>query len=213
MRTAFSRTYLLCLSGLFFISIQPAFSQHGDIENGSKLFTVCSACHGKKGGGKAFIHAPRLAGQHDWYLYRQLQNFRADLRGSHPDDANGQLMNAIAKTLPDDQALRDVVGYIATLKASVPREKTAGNRARGKKIFAICQSCHGEKAQGKAEPGAPRLADQHDWYLIQQLQNFRADRRGTAETDSYGQSMNRMAKMVLEDEQAIRDVVAYIETL
>lgn len=209
---------LLFLCGLFLIPFAPAVSQDADLDSGSKQFVACQACHGEHAEGNPLMNAPRLGGQYDWYLLRQLQNFRSDLRGAHQDDRYGPLMSSMAKTLADEQALRDVAGYIATLtpppartEASVP--DSPGDPVEGEKTFFYCQSCHGEDAEGKPEPGAPRLADQYDWYLIQQLQNFRADIRGADESDPHGQSMRRIAKMMLVDEQAIRDVVAYISTL
>ncbi len=87
-----------------------------------------------------------------------------------------------------------------------------GDAQKGKTHFMICQSCHGEKAQGTPAQGAPRLAGQHPEYLRRQLFNFRAGLRGTHENDQYGQLMSNFAKG-LPDEQAVRDVVAYIETL
>jgi cytochrome c oxidase subunit 2 len=52
----------------------------------------------------------------DWYMVTQLQKFRADLRGDHPDDAIGSQMAPFAKLLPDEQSLLDVVAYINTLE-------------------------------------------------------------------------------------------------
>ena len=56
-----------------------------------------------------------LAGQHGWYLKRQLMNFQAGLRGAQPGDDYGALMSNFARTLPDEQAIDDVVSYILTL--------------------------------------------------------------------------------------------------
>lgn len=61
----------------------------------------------------AKVGAPSLSGQHGWYLICQLQNFRDGIRGVHDDDAYGQLMASMAKTLPDEQAVKDVSAYIA----------------------------------------------------------------------------------------------------
>ena len=41
----------------------------------------CTTCHGTDGRGNEGIEAPRLAGMEDWYLRRQLENFRAGIRG------------------------------------------------------------------------------------------------------------------------------------
>ncbi|MEC9086505.1 MAG: c-type cytochrome, partial [Pseudomonadota bacterium] len=41
----------------------------------------CTTCHGTDGRGNEGTEAPRLAGMEDWYLRRQLENFRAGIRG------------------------------------------------------------------------------------------------------------------------------------
>lgn len=109
------RILLVFLCCLFVASIALAFSQDADIDSGRKHFVACQGCHGENGEGNPLMNAPRLAGQHDWYLLRQLQNFRSDLRGAHQDDPYGRLMSSMAKTLVDEQAVRDVVAYISTL--------------------------------------------------------------------------------------------------
>ncbi|MFB0988976.1 MAG: c-type cytochrome [Gammaproteobacteria bacterium] len=43
----------------------------------------CTTCHGVEGLGNIAIEAPRLAGMEAWYLKRQLENFRAGIRGTH----------------------------------------------------------------------------------------------------------------------------------
>ncbi len=83
---------------------------------GESLYQVCAACHGDKGQGNPDTRAPRLAGQYPWYLEQQLRNFRDGLRGTDSGDVNGQVMRPMALALADDQAVADVVAYIATLK-------------------------------------------------------------------------------------------------
>ena len=50
----------------------------------------------------------------DWYYKVQLENFKAGIRGSNPEDATGMLMRPMSKTLADDQAVLDVIAYIMT---------------------------------------------------------------------------------------------------
>jgi len=61
------------------------------------------------------ISIAALAGQSDWYLVRQLENYRAGVRGHVAADTYGQQMRAAAAVLPDAQAVKDVVAYINTL--------------------------------------------------------------------------------------------------
>lgn len=87
----------------------------GDVENGRRIFTLCASCHGPNGRGNEDRGAPRLQGQHDWYLVRQLENFRNGIRGTHDEDTHGKQMRQMAMTLENEQAIRDVVSYIKTL--------------------------------------------------------------------------------------------------
>lgn len=88
----------------------------GDIAAGQTAYLVCAACHGQKAEGNEAMAGPRLAGQNDWYLVRQLQNYRNGLRGYDPKDIFGNQMKPMAMTLSSDQAINDVVAYINTLQ-------------------------------------------------------------------------------------------------
>ena len=59
--------------------------------------------------------APALAGQNDWYLKRQIENFRAQIRGGHEDDIYGDQMYMLGSMLRGEQAIDDVVAYINSL--------------------------------------------------------------------------------------------------
>jgi len=87
-----------------------------EVAAGEAVFQNCMACHGEQALGDEDNEAPRLAGQHTWYLVTQLENFRAGRRGSHEEDDNGQMMQAMAATLSDED-IENVVAYIATLPA------------------------------------------------------------------------------------------------
>ena len=58
----------------------------------------------------------------------------------------------------------------------------------------------------------PPLKQVNDWYMLTQLANFRAGVRGAKPGDTSGALMRPMS-MTLADEQAMRDVIAYITTL
>jgi cytochrome c oxidase subunit 2 len=87
----------------------------GDAERGRESYTTCALCHGASGEGNWSTNAPRLAGIDDWYLKRQLENFRAQVRGGHPEDIYGDQMYMLAGMLKNDKAIDDVIAYIATL--------------------------------------------------------------------------------------------------
>jgi cytochrome c oxidase subunit 2 len=52
----------------------------------------------------------------DWYLVRQLGNFRDRIRGAHDADIYGDQMYMLAASLRDERAINDVVAYINTLR-------------------------------------------------------------------------------------------------
>jgi cytochrome c oxidase subunit 2 len=88
----------------------------GDLANGYDLYQgKCSVCHGDQGQGVWTTHAPRLAGMTDWYLARQLGNFKSGVRGTHPEDQFGNQMTHMVSALADEEDINDVVAYINTL--------------------------------------------------------------------------------------------------
>jgi cytochrome c553 len=99
-----------------FTARTPPMTVSGDLAHGRQLYAPCAACHGDKGQGNESLHAPALSGSTDWYLVTQLQNYRTGLRGSDPQDLDGQRMRAVTATLGDDAAINDVVAYIDTLR-------------------------------------------------------------------------------------------------
>lgn len=88
----------------------------GDAARGQALYAPCIACHGPEGKGNQALNAPPLVGVSDWYAFTQLGHFKAGIRGTNPDDKNGQLMRPMSMTLPDEQAMRDVIAYVTTLQ-------------------------------------------------------------------------------------------------
>lgn len=87
----------------------------GDASRGQVQFALCSACHMADGSGLEALKAPPIAGQADWYVYEQLRKFKGGSRGSHPDDVSGGQMRAISLAIPDEQAMKDLAAYTASL--------------------------------------------------------------------------------------------------
>jgi cytochrome c oxidase subunit 2 len=94
----------------------PTDTVRGSISRGRHHYTTCAACHGEDGQGNQALGGPALTNVDDWYLVTQLQNFKNGSRGAHPDDSYGNQMRAAAQILADDEAVNDVVSYIATFK-------------------------------------------------------------------------------------------------
>ncbi len=90
---------------------------HGDPAAGKASYGVCMACHGPDGAGNKALGAPPLAGSDDWYLARQIQNFKGRIRGADPRDSTGAQMAPMAATLATEEAVQNVLAYIASLPA------------------------------------------------------------------------------------------------
>ena len=88
----------------------------GDIAAGKTAYIICQACHGPTGGGNQALNSPRLTGLQDWYVVRQLKNFKAGTRGTKSGDTYGMQMRPMAMTLANDEAINNVAAFIATLK-------------------------------------------------------------------------------------------------
>jgi cytochrome c oxidase subunit 2 len=179
---------------------------------GQLAYAPCAACHGAQGQGNPLVNAPRLAGQDAWYLIRQLEYFKAGVRGAHPDDTHGQQMRAFAATLADREAMANLAAYVETFPVPPPTISVDGNPQRGARVWRNCSACHGSNGQGVQATQAPRLAGQDDWYLQRQLDHFRRGIRGRHPGDDYGWQMAEMAKLV-RGEDATRDLIAHINAL
>jgi len=88
----------------------------GDATAGKASYMICQTCHGPKGGGNRALNSPKLTGLQDWYIVRQLKNFKAGIRGTKSGDLFGMQMRPMAMTLANDAAINNVAAYIATLK-------------------------------------------------------------------------------------------------
>jgi cytochrome c oxidase subunit 2 len=91
------------------------FTLQGDAAKGAKTYTVCAACHGQQAEGNQAFGGNKLTELTPSYIARQLQYFKAGLRGANPNDDKGKQMASMAKLLADDQAIADVIAYIETL--------------------------------------------------------------------------------------------------
>ena len=206
----------LSLSTALRAADHPAFPEKGDARKGKAIFTtVCAACHGERGEGKKEIRSPSIASMPDWYVVPQLSKFKSGLRGDDPEkDPQGHLMSAIGKTLEPEQ-MADVAAYVASLPQVTPGELTlpSADLDNGQYIFqARCMECHRYNASGEMTFGSPPLTGRQHWYLADQIRKFKAGTRGAKKGDEKGAKMVFTSNFI-EDEEDLRDVMAYIMTL
>lgn len=80
----------------------------GDIGKGKELFAKkCVACHGKNAEGNKSQKAPKLAGQYDWYVVKQLHDFKSEIR------KNPKMLPFIKNLTEQD--FQDLAAYLNSL--------------------------------------------------------------------------------------------------
>lgn len=145
----------------------------GDAEAGEAKAAPCAACHGQAGNASIAMY-PKLAGQGETYLVKQLQDFKSGAR-------NNAIMTAQVASL-SDQDMQDIAAYYAAQEAEAgqanPDLVEQGERLyRGGDLdngIPACSGCHGPAGQGIDAANYPHLAGQNAQYLEDQLKAFRA---------------------------------------
>jgi cytochrome c553 len=171
----------------------------------ARSLPACVSCHGA-GGNSTIVVNPKLAGQIEPYVYKQLVDFTTPNR-------NQPVMSTYAKMLSDDEK-KNIAAYLATQKAKPGAAKNKDTVELGRKIYrggiadkgvAACASCHGASAAG-IPAQYPRLAGQHQDYTTAQLQAFKSGARNNSP------QMATLAKRMSDDEmKAVADYIAGIK--
>ena len=121
----------------------------------------CTSCHGAGGQGAAGGY-PSLADD-DWIWGGSLEaiqhTIRHGIRSNESDEQRqSQMPRFGADGLLTAAQISDVAEHVLSLSG---RATDAAAAARGAETFAEnCSSCHGERGEGNADFGAPRLSDQ-----------------------------------------------------
>lgn len=191
----------------------------GDAAAGATKAAACAACHGLDGNSADPLY-PKLAGQHENYIARQLSLYKTGER-------QNAIMMGFASAL-SAQDMRDIGAYFSSQKvvpgvaddslvAAGPNQGRkfyqvgerlfrAGNAAQG---VPACQACHGPTGAGIPGP-YPSIGGQHSAYTATQLTAFREgavwgkDKRANA-------VMSGVAANLSDEE--IQGLATYIEGL
>ncbi|MDN2700263.1 c-type cytochrome [Janthinobacterium sp. SUN073] len=166
---------------------------------------ACVSCHGAAGNSTITVN-PKLAGQHESYIYKQLVDFTTPER-SQP------VMTTYAKMLSDADK-KNIAAYLGAQLSKPGAAKNKDTIDLGKKIYrggiaskqvAACASCHG--ATGNGLPVQyPRIAGQHQDYTVAQLTMFRSTK---ADARKNSAQMHTIAARMSDDEiAAVADYIA-----
>jgi cytochrome c553 len=184
------------------------------IARGNQLYDTCVPCHGEAGHGNPELAAPSIAGLPQWYVDAQLTKFSKGIRGAHPADMEGARMRPMARTLKNATEVASVAEYVAKMAPFRPADTMTGGDVEAGRVRydGLCVTCHGVDGKGNQDLGSPDLTHQSDWYMLAQLNKFKSGMRGAHPDDVQGAQMAAMSQ-TLEDEKAMKDVIAYIRSL
>ena len=180
----------------------------GDATAGQAKAAVCGACHGLDG-NSSDAQYPKLAGQSEQYIVRQLTDFKAGKR-------QNPIMLGMATPL-SEQDMHDIGAYFASKtplpgvadQALVEKGETLFRQGDTKRDIPACMACH--SIDGHGNPGAmyPELTSQHAQYIQATL---KAWHDGTSwGDDPHSQIMPSIAQKLDADD--IAALASYIEGL
>ena len=176
----------------------------GNPTAGKAKSQTCAACHGADGNSMS-PDFPKIAGQHEEYLYKQLKQYKAG------DRQNAIMAGQVAGL--SDQDMQDLAAYFASQTMS---QGTADETQveLGKAMFrggnvssgvAACMACHGPNGAGNPQAKFPALSGQHAKYTAAQLYAFRAGERAN---DAGAMMRNVAAKMTDAEIEAVAEYIA-----
>ena len=165
------KSFGLLLSLVFASSVMA-----GDAAKGKDKTATCTACHGADGNSPLAMY-PKIAGQNEKYLIKQLKEFKTGER----DNA---MMAPMVSTLSDED-MADIAAYYASQQvqhAAVPeayikRGELLYRGGDSDRDIPACIACHGAQGNGMPAAGFPAVGGQHPDYTKAQLMAFRSGER------------------------------------
>ncbi|MBB5208904.1 c-type cytochrome [Chiayiivirga flava] len=195
-------------------------AQPGDAAAGAGKAAACAACHGVDG-NSVDPQYPKLAGQNERYIARQLALYKSGGR-------ENAIMVGFASTL-SPQDMRDLGAHFAsqTVRAGIADETPiADGPNKDRKFYEVgqalyrggdakrgipaCMACHGPTGHGNAGAAYPALAGQHAGYTALALQHFR-EGKVWGKNETLNTIMGDVARPLTDEE--IQALSTYIEGL
>jgi len=169
----------------------------GDADEGRVTAATCVACHGQNGNSVNPIW-PKLAGQHAYYIEKELHDFQNEKR-TDPS------MSAMAMGL-NDIDIENVAAFFASQPSTI---EAASERkvALGKKLYRggnadsavpACMACHGPTGSGNSPARFPKVGGQHAAYQVKALSDFKAGTRSNDKQDMMRDIAGRMSAEEIE---------------
>lgn len=207
----------LILGTATLFSAQSADAVKGDAAAGKGKIAACAACHGSDGTGLN-PEWPRLAGQGEKYLFKQLTQFKS---GERKDLVMAPQVAALS-----EQDLADIAAYFSSVKpkydvAVVTKDKdvSVALLSHGEKLYrggdlersiTACSACHGPAGRGIAPSAYPAISGQYAKYVTKQLKDFRTgaaihEQASDVNTDTLVYRENDSGKMMRSNAVKLTD--------
>jgi cytochrome c553 len=179
----------------------------GNAEAGQAKSASCAACHGVDG-NSLNPEWPKLAGQHEDYMVKQLLYF-------HSGERVNDTMKGMVEGLSEQDA-QDLAAYFSSQDVAFGAADPALVQL-GEKIYrsgnaesgvAPCMGCHGPNGAGNPGANYPALRGQHAAYVEIQLHGFAEGKRVN---ENSVKMMQILASRMTNRE--IRAVASYIQGL
>ncbi|MFW5452000.1 c-type cytochrome [Thioalkalivibrio sulfidiphilus] len=186
---------LIALAALGLALSAPVMADAGDATRGKGLSASCAACHGADG-NSVNPEWPKLAGQGEAYLFKQLVDYKEGRR------QNVLMAGQVANLSTQD--MRDLAAFFAS-QTITPGTADASMVELGEQIYrggnaatgvAACIACHGPNGQGNPAAMFPKVAGQHAKYNADQLRYFRDESRA----NDNGRMMRNIARRMTDAE-------------
>lgn len=150
-----------------------ALRAKGDALRGEISFEICQGCHRAGALGRVDGSYPRLAGQHDTVLIKQMTDVRAGRRH------NPRMLPFADKHVLGAQDIADLAAFLKALPVPPDNGKGPGkDLARGRSLYEKdCAVCHGDRGEGDGDKFYPRVSGQHFKYLLREMQEIQSGQR------------------------------------
>jgi len=181
--------------------VEKALELAPDINNGRKVYMVCTVCHRPEGWGRSDGRYPQIAGQLPSVTIKQL----ADIRARNRDNPTMRPFTS-PKLLGGAQEIADVAAYIAQLPMNPKNSIGPGEDLEyGERIYKKnCQDCHGKNGEGDRAERVPRIQGQHISYLKRQFEWIRQGKRRNADQ----KMVKQIRRFTHRDEASVLDYVS-----
>ena len=181
----------------------------GDAAAGKAKSAACGGCHGFDG-NSAIVTYPKLAGQNEAYIVKQVKDFKAN-----SDRQNAIMLGMVAAVSDEDAA--DIGAYFQSQMLKEAAIHDADKAAAGRDLYKggdlqkgipACQACHGPKGSGAAGIGYPQIGGQYVDYTLAQLKAFKD---GSRKNDDKMLMRSIVEKMSEKDMIAVANYIASLK--